>query len=116
MADHRNTGAAVLDTVRDAANRWVFTDAGEPWTGVRYVCLAGSPEPTHAVDITDTLALGIASLREHRVLEYVGGAPTSSSTGPPPTARDSAPSTRRRSRSRSSDRVSDRSPRSAGSP
>ena len=35
MADHRNTGAAVLDAVRDAANRWVFADAGEPWTGVR---------------------------------------------------------------------------------
>ena len=74
MADHRNTGAAVLDAVRDAANRWVFTDAGEPWTGVRYVCLAGSPEPTHAVDVTDTLDVGIASLREHRAyLEYVGG-------------------------------------------
>ncbi len=74
MADHRHTGAAVLDAVRDAANRWVFTDAGAPWTGVRYVCLAGSPEPTHAVDVTDTLDLGIASLREHRsYLSYVGG-------------------------------------------
>ena len=38
------------------------------------MCLAGSPEPTHAVDMTDTLDRGIASLREHRAyLEYVGG-------------------------------------------
>ena len=74
MADHRNTGLAVLDAVRDAANPWVFTDAGEAWKGVRMVLLSGSPEPTHAVDITDTLELGIASLREHSTyLEYVGG-------------------------------------------
>src|SRR5699024_10256240 len=26
MADHRVVGQAVLDAVRDAANRWVFTD------------------------------------------------------------------------------------------
>ena len=38
MADHRNTGLAVLDAVRDAANPWVFTDAGEAWKGVRMVC------------------------------------------------------------------------------
>ena len=36
MADHRVTGLVVLDAVRDAGNRWVFTDlldAGlEPWS------------------------------------------------------------------------------------
>ena len=31
MADHRNVGLAVLDAVRDAGNRWVFT--GEPGEG-----------------------------------------------------------------------------------
>jgi len=73
MADHRNTGAAVLDAVRDAANRWVFTDAGDPWNGVSMVLLSGSPEPTHAVDTTNTLELGIASLREHKAyLDYIG--------------------------------------------
>ena len=76
MADHRNTGKAVLDAVRDAANPWVFTDTGDAWKGVRMVCESGSPEPTHAVDVTGTLDLGIASLREHRAyLEHVGTDP-----------------------------------------
>ena len=40
------------------------------------VCETGSPEPTHAVDVTDTIDLGIASLREHRAyLQHVGGDP-----------------------------------------
>jgi LmbE family N-acetylglucosaminyl deacetylase len=74
MADHRNTGLAVLDAVRDAGNRWVFPDAGEPWNGVRMVCMNASPEPTHAVDTTDTFERGVASLREHRTyLDYIGG-------------------------------------------
>ena len=30
-ADHRAVGLAVLDAVRDAANPWVFTDAGPAW-------------------------------------------------------------------------------------
>ena len=76
MADHRNTGKAVLDAVRDAANPWVFTDTGDAWKGVRMVCESGSPEPTHAVDVTGTLDLGIASLREHRAyLAHVGTDP-----------------------------------------
>ncbi len=70
-------GEAVIDAVRDAGNRWVFTelvDRGlEPWGGVRWVALSGSPSPTHAVDITDTLERGIASLGAHRVyLEGLG--------------------------------------------
>ena len=32
-ADHRAVGLAVLDAVRDAANPWVFTDAGDAWGG-----------------------------------------------------------------------------------
>lgn len=74
MADHRNVGNAVFDAVRDAANRWVFTDLGlDKWDGVRYVAVAGSPEPTHAVDITDTLETSIASLAKHAAyLEALG--------------------------------------------
>jgi LmbE family N-acetylglucosaminyl deacetylase len=74
MADHRNTGLAVLDAVRDASNPWVFPDAGEAWKGVRMVCESGSPEVTHAVDVTDTIDLGVASLEAHRAyLAHVGG-------------------------------------------
>jgi LmbE family N-acetylglucosaminyl deacetylase len=69
MADHRAVGLAVLDGARDAANRWIFRellDEGlEPWGGVRMVCFGGSQHPTHAVDVTDYLDRGIASLREH---------------------------------------------------
>ncbi|GMU78777.1 MAG: GlcNAc-PI de-N-acetylase [Acidimicrobiia bacterium] len=67
-ADHRAVGVALLDAARDAANRWVFTGAGgEPWAGVRFALFNGAPEPTHHVDVTDTIELGIASLREHDV-------------------------------------------------
>lgn len=66
-ADHRNTGVALLDAVRDAANRWVFVGAGgDPWSGVRFALFGGSPQATHGVDITGTLDRGIASLEAHR--------------------------------------------------
>ena len=72
MADHRIAGQATIDAVRDAANRWVFTDltgpdgaALEPWSGVKHLAVVASPRPTHAVDVTDTFALGVASLRAH---------------------------------------------------
>lgn len=64
--DHRAVGVALLDAVRDAANPWVFRDRGEAWEGVRFVAFNGSPQATHAVDVTDTLDLGIASLSCHR--------------------------------------------------
>ncbi|WP_054055911.1 PIG-L deacetylase family protein [Alloactinosynnema sp. L-07] len=74
MADHRNLGNALLDAVRDAANRWLFPEAGDPWTGVRWVAVAASPQATHAVDVTDTLDRGIASLRAHAAyLAALGG-------------------------------------------
>ena len=73
--DHRAVGRALLDAVRDAANPWVFADAGEPWAGVEFVAFGGSPQPTHAVDVTDTLDAGIASLECHRTyLDGLGGA------------------------------------------
>jgi LmbE family N-acetylglucosaminyl deacetylase len=70
-ADHRAVGLAVLDACRDAANEWVFPEAGPRCTGLRdaYVAFAGNP--THFVDVTGTIDVGIASLREHRV--YIEG-------------------------------------------
>lgn len=73
--DHRAVGRATLDAVGDAGNRWIFpelADRGlEPWNGVRWVAVAASPRATHAVDVTDTLERGIASLAEHRA--YIAG-------------------------------------------
>lgn len=66
-ADHRAVGIALIDAARDAANRWVFPGAGgAPWSGLRFALFNGSPEATHAVDVSDTIDLGVASLREHR--------------------------------------------------
>jgi LmbE family N-acetylglucosaminyl deacetylase len=73
-ADHRAVGLAVLDACRDAANRWLWPDLGEPWQGTRDVYVAAASEPTHYVDVADTLDAGIASLREHRAyLDGLGG-------------------------------------------
>jgi LmbE family N-acetylglucosaminyl deacetylase len=73
-ADHRAVGLAVLDACRDAANSWVFPELGARWSGVQSVYVAASDQPTHFVDIGDTLEAGIASLREHRqYLEGLGG-------------------------------------------
>jgi LmbE family N-acetylglucosaminyl deacetylase len=73
-ADHRAVGRALLDAVRDAANPWVFRDRGEAWSGVRFVAFSGSPEPTHAVDVTDTFDLGVRSLECHAAyLDALGG-------------------------------------------
>ncbi|RCW37660.1 LmbE family N-acetylglucosaminyl deacetylase [Halopolyspora algeriensis] len=74
MADHRVVGQAGIDAVRDAANRWVFRDlAEEPWSGVRYMALLGSPVPTHAVGTGDWFDAGLQSLLAHRTyLEHLG--------------------------------------------
>lgn len=74
-ADHRAVGAAIVDGARDAANRWVFRDlldeGLEPCNGLRMVLFNGSPEPTHAVDVTGFLERGIASLKCHEA--YIAG-------------------------------------------
>src|SRR5258708_818395 len=36
-ADHRAVGLATLDACRDAANRWLWTDQAEPWSGIKDV-------------------------------------------------------------------------------
>jgi LmbE family N-acetylglucosaminyl deacetylase len=75
QADHIATGRALLDAVRDAGNRWVFPellDEGlQPWNGVRQVWAAGSPNAEHGVDVSDTLAVGMESLRAHEA--YLSG-------------------------------------------
>lgn len=75
--DHKHVGRAVIDAVADAANRWIFPDLeGEPWNGVRYVAIAGSPLATHAVDVSDTMDEAVASLEAHRAyLEGLGEHP-----------------------------------------
>lgn len=70
-ADHRAVGLAVLDACRDAANGWVFPEAGPAWTGIRDSYVAASGSPTHFVDVTATIDAGVASLREHRA--YLDG-------------------------------------------
>jgi LmbE family N-acetylglucosaminyl deacetylase len=73
-ADHRAVGRALLDAVRDAGNPWIFPDRGDAWDGVRFVAFSGSPQPTHAVDTTDTFTHGVRSLEAHRVyLDHLGG-------------------------------------------
>lgn len=74
QADHIALGRSVLDGVRDAANRWVFRellDEGlSPWRAT-HILVAGSPEATHGVDVTDTFDRGVASLSAHG--EYLRG-------------------------------------------
>ncbi len=75
QADHIAVGRAVLDGVRDAANRWIFpdqlVDGVEKWDGVRAVWAAGSPGARLGVDTTETFALGVESLKAHRA--YIDG-------------------------------------------
>ncbi len=75
QADHVAVGRAVLDGVRDAANRWIFReqleDGLERWDGVRAVLAANSPHPDRGVDVTDFFDAGVASLRAHRA--YIDG-------------------------------------------
>lgn len=79
QADHRHVALAVFDAAKDAGNRWIHPDlleqGLEPHAGVRSVLVLGSTEPTHAVDVTDHLEAGIASLRAHAAyLEGLGRA------------------------------------------
>lgn len=70
QADHRILGQALIDAARDAGNRWIHEELGsegfEPWSGARVVAFAGSPLPTHGLDVTGHVDAGIASLRAHK--------------------------------------------------
>lgn len=78
-ADHRAVGEAVLDAVADAGNRWIFPMAGaedadgasRPAHKAARVMVAGSPLSRHAVDVSGTVDLAVASLSEHRT--YLDG-------------------------------------------
>jgi LmbE family N-acetylglucosaminyl deacetylase len=77
QADHRVAGLATVDAVRDAGNRWVFTDLLEiglqPWP-VRWLLVGGDSRPTHGVDVTgEPVERGIASLEAHE--QYLAGIP-----------------------------------------
>jgi LmbE family N-acetylglucosaminyl deacetylase len=72
--DHRALGLAVVDACRDAGNRWLFPDAGEPWSPSGGVYIAFTDGTTHYVDVTDTIDASVASLREHAAyLDGLGG-------------------------------------------
>ena len=70
-SDHRVVGLSVLDACRDAANRWLFPDLGAAWPGVQHVYVAAASNPTHYVDVSGTVDLGVASLRAHGA--YIAG-------------------------------------------
>jgi LmbE family N-acetylglucosaminyl deacetylase len=80
-ADHRVVGEAVVDAVRDAGNPWVFpelvAEGHAPWDGTRFVLAASSPRSRHYVDISDTVEVGMSSLRAHATyFEALGGVAT----------------------------------------
>jgi LmbE family N-acetylglucosaminyl deacetylase len=77
-ADHRVVGEALVDAVRDAGNRWVFpellAEGHEPWGDTRFVLAASSSRSEHFVDISDSIDVGMASLRAHAAyFEVLGG-------------------------------------------
>ena len=70
QADHRAVGLATLDAVADAGNRWLhrdLVDEGlEPWNGVTVMAVAGSPSPTHYVDVSgEHFEAAVSSLEAH---------------------------------------------------
>jgi len=73
-ADHRIVGTAALDAVADAGDRWIF--AGAAPHSAKLALVAGSPQATHALDVSAGVDLAVASLREHRAyLEGLGEHP-----------------------------------------
>jgi len=70
-ADHRATGLATLDACRDAANEWVFPEAGPACPPIGFAYVFGSGDPTHYVDVTTTIDQGVASLKAHQA--YLDG-------------------------------------------
>jgi LmbE family N-acetylglucosaminyl deacetylase len=68
--DHVAVGRAVLDAAADAGNRWIFPELAEqglrPWDGVRWVAVANSPTPSHAVSAEAGFEQAVQSLLRHR--------------------------------------------------
>ncbi len=70
QADHRAVGLATLDAVADAGNRWLHRDlldeGLEPWGGVKVMAVAGSPAPSHYVEVTEEeFEASVHSLEAH---------------------------------------------------
>ena len=68
QADHIALGRAVVDGVRDAANRWVFTELlaeGLEPSKATMLLVSGSRFATHGVDVTEHFETGVASLKAH---------------------------------------------------
>ena len=73
-ADHRIVGTAALDAAADAGNRWIFP--GTAPHSAKTALVAGSPQATHALDVSSGVDLAVASLSEHRAyLEGLGEHP-----------------------------------------
>jgi LmbE family N-acetylglucosaminyl deacetylase len=74
QADHIELGRAVVDGVRDAANRWVFRELLEeglpPWA-TKQILIGHSMFAAHGVDTTDSFELGVRALEAHA--QYLGG-------------------------------------------
>ena len=70
-SDHRAVGLAVLDACRDAANEWVFPEAGPRCDTIRDAYVSATGTPNYFVDVTGTIDAGVASLKEHRA--YIEG-------------------------------------------
>jgi LmbE family N-acetylglucosaminyl deacetylase len=70
-SDHRAVGLTVLDACRDAANEWVFPEAGPRCDTIRDAYVSATGTPNYFVDVTGTIDAGIASLKEHRA--YIEG-------------------------------------------
>jgi LmbE family N-acetylglucosaminyl deacetylase len=68
--DHVAVGRATLDAAEDAANRWIFPELAEeglrPWNGVRWIAVASSTHPTHAVRADVGFERAVRSLLQHR--------------------------------------------------
>lgn len=68
--DHRDLGRSALDAVGDAGNEWIFPELADegatPWDGVRYLAIAASASPTHAVAVADHLEVAVRALAAHR--------------------------------------------------
>ena len=66
MADHIALGRAAIDAVRDAGNRWLFPELGEPWAARAGWRWRPRRVSSHAVDTTEYFERGVASLAAHR--------------------------------------------------
>jgi LmbE family N-acetylglucosaminyl deacetylase len=76
--DHRAVGQAALDAAGDAGNRWIFADLGLVPYSPKWQLVAGSPDATHAIDVTGYMDHAVQSLAAHRAyLQGLGEHPMS---------------------------------------